>query len=130
MPYQDPPNQPQGPSGNAPHQQTQGMAGSQSEMSRQPPQQGSPQMQQQPPQAGVGTSQQQQPQQATRPSEREVTTPTLQWVTLSGPQDRIPLGEEDYVLESIFDMERGCWEVLVLLQPSEDEGEREEESEE
>lgn len=55
------------------------------------------------------------------PAEMDVSTPTLRWISLTDPQDTVALGEQDYVLDSVFNMQYGSWEVLVLVQPTETE---------
>lgn len=59
--------------------------------------------------------------QSVAPAEMDVSTPTLRWVSLADPQDTVDLGEQDYVLDSVFNMQYGIWEVLVLVQPTETE---------
>lgn len=67
-------------------------------------------------------------QQAPPVSEMTVSTPTLRWISIGHPQEQVPIGENDYVIESVFNPQMDSWEVLVLLQPGEtDEDEDEEE---
>jgi hypothetical protein len=56
-------------------------------------------------------------------AEMDVQQPTLRWVSLQHPQQPIPIGESDYVLDSFFNVQFNTWEVLVLIEP---EGEGEE----
>jgi hypothetical protein len=58
-------------------------------------------------------------QQPQRISEMDVSTPTLRWVTVSGPMDQVPLGVDDYVIDSVYDPQAAAWSVLVLVQPGE-----------
>jgi hypothetical protein len=60
-------------------------------------------------------------QQAPPISEMSVSSPTLRWVSIGHPQDAVPLGPDDYVLDSVFHPQMNTWEVLVLVQPREDE---------
>lgn len=59
-----------------------------------------------------------------------MSTPTLRWVSISGPQQTVPLTEGDYVLDSVFNPRQGVWEVLVLVKPTESDEEEDEEAEE
>lgn len=78
----------------------------------------------QPGTAGQPTAQPaQQPQ---PPGEMTVSRPTLRWVSISHPQQGVPLGEDDYVLESVFNPQYNTWEVLVLVQPTGEEDEEDE----
>jgi len=56
-----------------------------------------------------------------------VSTPTLLRVTLGRPGEEIPLGPDDYVLDSVYNYQLDAWEALVIVQPreadDEDEGE-------
>ena len=58
-------------------------------------------------------------------SEMDVSAPTLQRVTIGHPQERVPIGPEDYVLNSIYNYQTNTWEILVLLQPRESEADEE-----
>jgi hypothetical protein len=61
-------------------------------------------------------------------SEMMVSTPTLRRVSIDHPQAQIPLGPDDYVLDSVYNHQIDTWEVLVLVQPrEEEEGEEEDE---
>ena len=59
-------------------------------------------------------------------SEMSVSTPTVRWITIDHPRDQVTLGEDDYVLQSVFNHQRDAWEVLVLVQPRESDEEEEE----
>jgi hypothetical protein len=48
-----------------------------------------------------------------------VSTPTLRWVTVGSLQEQVAIGQDDHVLDSVFDPQRGVWSVLVLVQPTE-----------
>ena len=54
-------------------------------------------------------------------TEMDVQSPTLRWVSLQHPQQPIPIGDSDYVLDSFFNVQFNTWEVLVLIEPAEDE---------
>jgi hypothetical protein len=60
-------------------------------------------------------------------SEMVVSTPTLRWVSIDHPQTRIPLGPDDYVLDSVYNHQIDAWEVLVLVEPREQEASEDEE---
>ncbi|WP_327051469.1 hypothetical protein [Halomicrococcus gelatinilyticus] len=59
-------------------------------------------------------------------AEMEITEPTLTWLEVSHPQQPIPIGEKDRVLDSTFNEQHDVWEVLLIAIPNE-EGESEEE---
>ncbi|NHN42734.1 hypothetical protein G9C85_13995 [Halorubellus sp. JP-L1] len=73
-----------------------------------------------------GTQQQAAPQ-TTPIEEMDVDSPTLRWVSIEHPQDAVPIGPDDYVLESVFNPGIDAWEALVLVQPRESEDEDEDE---
>lgn len=52
-------------------------------------------------------------------AEMEITEPTLTWLELSHPQEPIPIGENDRVLDSAFNERHDVWEVLLLALPEE-----------
>ncbi|RBI61204.1 hypothetical protein DMJ13_15915 [halophilic archaeon] len=54
-------------------------------------------------------------------AEMEITEPTLTWLELSRPQQPIPIGEEDRVLNSRFNEQHDVWEVLLVAMPTEEE---------
>jgi hypothetical protein len=58
-------------------------------------------------------------------AEMEITEPTLTWLEVSHPQQPIPVGENDRVLDSKFNEQHDVWEVLLIAIPNE-EGESEE----
>jgi hypothetical protein len=58
-------------------------------------------------------------------SEMSVSTPTLRWVSIDHPGTQIPLGPDDYVLDSVYNHQVDAWEVLVLVQPAEEPDEDE-----
>ncbi|MFB6164618.1 MAG: hypothetical protein ABEJ31_05615 [Haloarculaceae archaeon] len=65
-------------------------------------------------------------QQARAPADQQVQSPTLQWVSISSPNQGVALGEEDRVLEAYYDPQRRSWEALVVVLPRETGGESEE----
>lgn len=54
-------------------------------------------------------------------SEMSPSTPTLRWASIGDPSEQIALGDDDYVLDSYFNPQFGRWEVLVIVQPREDD---------
>ena len=74
--------------------------------------------------------QQQAAAQPTPIGEMDVDSPTLRWVSIEHPQDAVPIGPDDYVLESVFNPGIDAWEVLVLVQPREGEDATEPEEDE
>ncbi|WP_233274746.1 hypothetical protein [Haladaptatus cibarius] len=52
-------------------------------------------------------------------AEMEITEPTLTWLELSRPQQPIPIGENDRVLDSKFNEQHDVWEVLLVAFPEE-----------
>lgn len=72
--------------------------------------------QQNPAQTGGG----QQPQPI---AEMTVSTPTLQRVTMDHPQMQLPLGPDDHVLNTVYNPQIDAWEVLVIVQPDEEDDE-------
>lgn len=69
-------------------------------------------------------------QQASQPeniAEMEITGPVLTWLEISHPQQPVPIGENDRVLDSRYNEEYDVWEVLLVALPEEsDEDENEE----
>lgn len=65
-------------------------------------------------------------QQAPPVSQMDVPTPTLRWISIGHPQEQIPIGEDDYVLQSVFNHQIDAWEILVLVQPEEGDEDEEE----
>ncbi|MFC7080770.1 hypothetical protein [Halorussus caseinilyticus] len=59
-------------------------------------------------------------------AEMDITEPTVTWLEVSHPQQPIPIGENDRVLDSEFNHQQDVWEVLLVALP-EDEGEEEDE---
>lgn len=59
-------------------------------------------------------------------SEMSVSTPTLRWISIPHPQEQVPIGTDDYVLDSSYNPSMDAWEVLVLIQPDETDEEEEE----
>lgn len=53
--------------------------------------------------------------------EMEVSSPTLRRVSMDHLQDQLPIGPDDYVLNSVYNHQLDAWEVLVIVQPREDE---------
>lgn len=66
------------------------------------------------------TGQSTQTQQPAPVFEMDVTSPTLRWVSIQHPQQPIPIGDDDYVLDSFFNVQYNTWEVLVLVEPGEE----------
>ena len=58
---------------------------------------------------------------ATPIGEMSVDSPTLRWVSIDRPGASVPIGSDDYVLESVFNPGIDAWEVLVLVEPRETE---------
>ena len=54
-------------------------------------------------------------------AEMEITEPTLTWLEISHPQQPIPIGEDDRVLDSTFNEQQDVWEVLLVALPEEEE---------
>ncbi|WP_231183583.1 hypothetical protein [Haladaptatus sp. DYF46] len=54
-------------------------------------------------------------------AEIEITEPTLTWLEVSQPQQPIPLGENDRILDSRFNEQHDMWEVLLLALPDKEE---------
>jgi hypothetical protein len=55
--------------------------------------------------------------------EMGVDSPTLRWVSIQHPQEPAAIGEDDYVLDSFFNPQYNTWEVLVLVEPDEEQSE-------
>lgn len=53
-------------------------------------------------------------------AEMDITEPTLTWLEISHPQQPIPIGENDKVLNSYFNEQQDVWEVLLVALPDED----------
>lgn len=53
-------------------------------------------------------------------SEMAVETPTLRWVSIGHPAEDVPIGPDDYVLDSVYNPGTDAWEVLVIVQPGDD----------
>ncbi|WP_227376078.1 hypothetical protein [Haladaptatus halobius] len=53
-------------------------------------------------------------------AEMEITEPTLTWLEISHPQQPIPIGENDRVLNSYFNEQQDVWEVLLVALPDEE----------
>ncbi|WP_266076834.1 hypothetical protein [Haladaptatus caseinilyticus] len=56
-------------------------------------------------------------------AEMDITDPTLTWLEVSRPQQPIPIGENDRVLDSKFNEQHDVWEVLLIALPEEKEDE-------
>lgn len=54
-------------------------------------------------------------------AEMEITEPTLTWLEISHPQQPIPIGDDDRVLDSRFNEQHDVWEVLLVAMPDEEE---------
>lgn len=63
-------------------------------------------------------------------SEMTVSTPTLRWISIGHPGEQIPIGPDDYVLDSVYNHQIDAWEVLVIVQPREAEADEKEDDEE
>jgi len=63
---------------------------------------------------------------ATPIGEMSVDSPTLRWVSIERPGASVPIGPDDYVLESVFNPGIDAWEVLVLVEPREAEEDEDE----
>jgi len=57
--------------------------------------------------------------------EFSVSTPTLRWVALETFGEQVPLGPNDHVLDSVYNHHVDAWQILVLLQPTEEEAKEE-----
>lgn len=60
-------------------------------------------------------------------AEMDITEPTVTWLEVSHPQQPIPIGENDRVLDSHFNQQYDVWEVLLVALPDEEKEEEEEE---
>ena len=58
-------------------------------------------------------------------AEMDITEPTVTWLEVSHPQQPIPIGENDRVLDSQFNEQYDVWEVLLVALPDEEEDEDE-----
>ncbi|WP_435153495.1 hypothetical protein [Haladaptatus sp. DFWS20] len=56
-------------------------------------------------------------------AEIEITEPMLTWLEVSHPQQPIPIGENDRVLDSKFNEQHDVWEVLLVALPEEEDEE-------
>lgn len=59
-------------------------------------------------------------------AEMDITEPTVTWLEVSHPQQPIPIGESDRVLNSHFNEQYDVWEVLLVALPEESEEEDDE----
>ncbi|WP_137283200.1 hypothetical protein [Halorussus salinisoli] len=59
-------------------------------------------------------------------AEMDITEPTVTWLEVSHPQQPIPIGENDRVLDSEFNHQHDVWEVLLVALPEDEEGEEDE----
>ena len=55
-------------------------------------------------------------------ADMEITGPTLTWLEVESPQQPIPIGENDRVLDSRFNEEYDVWEVLLVALPEDEHG--------
>ena len=60
-------------------------------------------------------------------AQMEITEPTVTWLEVSHPQQPIPIGETDRVLDSHFNEQYDVWEVLLVALPDEESEEEEDE---
>jgi hypothetical protein len=58
-------------------------------------------------------------------AEMDITDPTVTWLEVSHPQQPIPIGEKDRVLDSHFHEQYDVWEVLLVALPEDEEEEKE-----
>ncbi|USZ68669.1 hypothetical protein NGM10_02755 [Halorussus salilacus] len=58
-------------------------------------------------------------------AEMDITEPTVTWLEVSHPQQPIPIGERDRVLDSHFNEQYDVWEVLLVALPDEDDDDEE-----
>jgi hypothetical protein len=58
-------------------------------------------------------------------AEMDITDPTVTWLEVSHPQQPIPIGEKDRVLDSHFNEQYDVWEVLLVALPEDEEEEEE-----
>jgi len=72
---------------------------------------------------GRGPSDQTEPAQPEDIAEMDITEPTVTWLELSHPQQPIPIGEKDRVLDSHFNEQYDVWEVLLVALPDEEDDE-------
>ena len=63
-------------------------------------------------------------------AEMDITGPVLTWLEISHPQQPVPIGENDRVLDSRFNEEYDVWEVLLVALPDDTEGDESEDDEE
>lgn len=54
-------------------------------------------------------------------AEMDITEPTVTWLEVSHPQQPIPIGEKDRVLDSHFNEQYDVWEVLLVALPDEED---------
>lgn len=59
-------------------------------------------------------------------AEMEITGPVLTWLEISHPQQPVPIGENDRVLDSRYNEEYDVWEVLLVALPDESDETEEE----
>ncbi|NHN58231.1 MULTISPECIES: hypothetical protein [Halorussus] len=59
-------------------------------------------------------------------AEMDITEPTVTWLEVSHPQQPIPIGEKDRVLDSHFNEQYDVWEVLLVALPDEEDEDGEE----
>lgn len=60
----------------------------------------------------------------TRPIELErsdIEQPELRWIALEDPEQSFLLMDDDYILDSHFNSQFDIWEVLIRLEPDEQE---------
>lgn len=60
-----------------------------------------------------------QPGQFTGAQEQRPTGPALRWVRLDNPMAMLPIGEDEEVLDTVYNPQFNAWEVLVRT-PAED----------
>lgn len=60
-------------------------------------------------------------------AEMDITEPTVTWLEVSHPQQPIPIGENDRVLDSHFNEQYDVWEVLLVALPEDEEEDEDDE---
>lgn len=47
--------------------------------------------------------------------------PHMKWAVVESPEQSFKLEEDDHILDSYFNPEYNAWEVLILLEPAEED---------
>lgn len=53
------------------------------------------------------------------PEEEQITTPMLRWIRIVDPGQMMPIGENEEVLDTVYNGQYNAWEVLVRTPPEE-----------